>query len=329
MKILYGVAGEGMGHATRAKAVLDKLHEHNVKVITADRAANYLSKWFDVRRIACFKIIYRNNKVSNLGIIVDILLRSPILCISLIKTFLFALRWKPDVIVTDFEPFTCYAGMLLRIPVVSIDNQQLLLRTDAAQKLTWESFKTAFVTKLLVPAANQYVITAFSRPSITKRRTTIVGPIVRKALPAPAQGDHVLVYQTSKSNKRLFRILQSVPAQFIVYGFDREGKEGNIQFKRFHEQKFMQDLASCKAVITNGGYSLMSEALMLGKPVLSEPVGKQFEQQLNALLLEKEGFGQRTEHIGAMQISSFLLKNFKKYAGPTGNNATITAIERA
>ena len=34
-RILYGVAGEGMGHATRAHAVLDELTKaHDVHVVT-------------------------------------------------------------------------------------------------------------------------------------------------------------------------------------------------------------------------------------------------------------------------------------------------------
>ena len=58
----------------------------------------------------------------------------------------------------------------------------------------------------------------------------------------------------------------------------------------------------------NGSYSLMSEALSLGKPVLAEPVQKQFEQILNALLLEKAGFGMMTNRISKEDISLFMRK---------------------
>lgn len=48
--------------------------------------------------------------------------------------------------------------------------------------------------------------------------------------------------------------------------------DGNLQFKNFNEDEFYRDLASCRAVITNGGFSLMTEALYLQKPILSVPV---------------------------------------------------------
>ncbi len=44
-------------------------------------------------------------------------------------------------------------------------------------------------------------------------------------------------------------------------------------------------------MLTNGGYTLMSEALFLGKPVFSLPVAWQFEQWLNARHLEDLGYG--------------------------------------
>ena len=43
MKILYGVAGEGMGHATRSRVVLDELvKEHEVRIVTSGRACEHL-----------------------------------------------------------------------------------------------------------------------------------------------------------------------------------------------------------------------------------------------------------------------------------------------
>ena len=43
--------------------------------------------------------------------------------------------------------------------------------------------------------------------------------------------------------------------------------------------------------VDGGGFSLMSEAVHLNKPLLSIPLEKQFEQVLNALYLEHLGYG--------------------------------------
>jgi uncharacterized protein (TIGR00661 family) len=47
MNILYGVPGEGMGHATRSKVVIDfLLQEHNVQVVSSSSAYQFLLKSF-------------------------------------------------------------------------------------------------------------------------------------------------------------------------------------------------------------------------------------------------------------------------------------------
>ena len=45
MKILYGVVGEGMGHAMRSRVVLDHLTKrHDVQVVVSGRAYDYLKQ---------------------------------------------------------------------------------------------------------------------------------------------------------------------------------------------------------------------------------------------------------------------------------------------
>src|SRR5208282_3216947 len=68
---------------------------------------------------------------------------------------------------------------------------------------------------------------------------------------------------------------------------------------------FVEDLASARAVVCNGGLSLIGEAVFLGKPIFSMPVGNQYEQVLNARYLEELGWG-----LGAERIEADLLRLF-------------------
>ena len=104
--------------------------------------------------------------------------------------------------------------------------------------------------------------------------------------------------------------LKSVSKEnFVVYGFDKEEKDGNIVFKKTDtSNKFVNDLSHCKAIITNGGFSLMSEGVFLHKPILSNPVYGQFEQIVNATMLEKMGYGRFVEKLSANSIKYFLRK---------------------
>jgi UDP:flavonoid glycosyltransferase YjiC (YdhE family) len=59
-------------------------------------------------------------------------------------------------------------------------------------------------------------------------------------------------------------------------------------------------------VVAGGGYSLMGEAVHLHVPMLSVPIGGQYEQELNARYLEKLGYGAFAETPNADAIRTFL-----------------------
>jgi len=132
-----------------------------------------------------------------------------------------------------------------------------------------------------------------------------------------SKGKHFLVYQTSDTNKQLIGALKSIDEAFVVYGFNKEKKDKNLIFRKFKkgsEKRFLKDLSGCKAVITNGGFTLMTEALYLGKPVLSIPVRRQFEQITNALYLDRLGYGKRAVYADKKVIENFI-DDLEKYRG--------------
>ncbi|MEM6729994.1 MAG: glycosyltransferase family protein, partial [Myxococcota bacterium] len=51
MRILYGVVGEGMGHATRSRVIIDHLlsRGHEVHVVVSGRAHRFLTESFAAR----------------------------------------------------------------------------------------------------------------------------------------------------------------------------------------------------------------------------------------------------------------------------------------
>ena len=66
MRILYGVVGEGMGHAIRSKVVLEHLLEsgHEVQIMASDRAADFLARHFqEVKKIHGLHIVTEENRV--------------------------------------------------------------------------------------------------------------------------------------------------------------------------------------------------------------------------------------------------------------------------
>ncbi len=60
--------------------------------------------------------------------------------------------------------------------------------------------------------------------------------------------------------------------------------------------------------MANGGFTLISESIYLKKPVLSIPVKGQFEQILNAIYLERLGYGEFHEELEKDSVIHFLSK---------------------
>jgi uncharacterized protein (TIGR00661 family) len=159
-----------------------------------------------------------------------------------------------------------------------------------------------------LPRCAAYLITSFFFPETKRPHTTLFPPILRDIIldAQRSRGEHVLVYQTSDSFTELVPTLQRLPGRFIVYGLNRDEELGNVQLRPFSEKGFVDDLASSRAVITGGGYSLMGEAVFLGKPVYSIPLVGQFEQTLNALYLQKLGYGEYHRDLDEGSIARFL-----------------------
>jgi uncharacterized protein (TIGR00661 family) len=329
MRILYGVTGEGMGHATRSKVVCEHLvrQGHDVKIVVSGRAHSFLSKTFsDVVEIKGLTIRYVNNTMAKGGSLAQNLIAAPSLLYENVNAYFDkVIDFAPHAVITDFESFSYLFGKRHRLPVLSIDNQQIICRCrhpsqiKQGAKIDYRLTK-AFV-KAKLPGCEHYVITTFFYPKVRKKyadTTTLVPAILREAILEAKKrarlGNHVLVYQTSTSDKRLIPTLNRVTGvRFIVYGLRRAAVEGNCVLKDFSEEGFVDDLAGARAVVSNGGLSLVGEAVYLGKPVYSVPVQHQFEQLMNARYLEELGYGLAADTIDHEVLRLFLSEN-EKYA---------------
>ena len=312
--ILYGVCGEGMGHAIRSSVIIDHLLKKNdVTIFASDRAYQYLSrKYSDVYEIEGFNTVYEENQVKNRRTFIKNIKNVPQdLGHNLYLMYNIAKAKKPDLIISDFEFYSNLLNKILRIPMVSLDNMHVITQceVEVPEEFRADRFRAASVVKSFIQRPKYYLITSyFSPPVKNPNKVKMFPPILRDKVMElePIVGDHILVYQTSDSNMELLKILRDVDDEFVIYGFHKDEKDGNLIFKSFNEDEFFHDLASARAVITNGGFSLISEALYLRKPIYSIPVKKQFEQILNAIYLDKLEYGEFHTDPNKENIEKFL-----------------------
>jgi uncharacterized protein (TIGR00661 family) len=142
------------------------------------------------------------------------------------------------------------------------------------------------------------------------------------------------VYQTASSQDNLIEALQNVRDEsFIVYGLGRDESLGNVTLRRFSEVGFIETLAAARGVITNGGFSLISEAVYLHCPVCSFPLGDQFEQYVNGAKIEQLGFGRCFPVFSSDSVKAYLydvnrfVRNLAAYE-QDGNANTFVAVDQ-
>jgi uncharacterized protein (TIGR00661 family) len=317
MRILYGVVGEGMGHATRSMVILRHLQEagHEIEIVVSGRAHALLAKTFPVLKvheIAGLNMIYEDNEVQRRRTALDFVKKLPAFAENFETFTRIAESFRPELVISDFESFAYFYAKKHDLPVLSIDNMQIINRCaldveiPPDEQASFQMAKT--IVKAKLPHCDHYLITTFFFPPPRKARTSLFPPILRDAVldARPSDGDHVLVYQTSDSFRELVPTLQRMPGRFFVYGLKRDEQLGNVTLKGFSEDGFVRDLASARAVLAGGGFSLMGEAVYLHKPMLSVPLKGQFEQTLNALYLQKLGYGEYHRELDEKAIVEFL-----------------------
>lgn len=352
MRILYGVVGEGMGHATRSRVLIEHLlrRGHDVRVVVSGRAHRFLQEKFagragiTIQEIHGLRMGFEGNVVDKSETARLNLQSLPAGLLKNVEAYRRVAEdgFSPEMVVSDFESWAYLYGLNHRLPVVSIDNIQMINRCrhdpdvlgdDGGGAGAGFRLAKAFV-KLKLPRAYHYLITSFFFPPVRKPYTTLVPPILRPELLAARRepGDHVLVYQTTGTNEALVDVLRRLPGEFRVYGMKREGREGNVHLRPFSERGFVDDLRTARAVIAGGGFSLMGEAVHLRVPMLSVPIEGQAEQLLNARYLQKLGYGAFARELTPDVLAAFL-ERIDDYAAaleaytPRDNTLTFACLD--
>src|SRR5260370_4433094 len=338
-----------MGHAIRSRVVLDELvKKHDVQVVVSGRAHDYLAKrandHLSVKKIWGFTIVTEDNEVRNFRtLLVNVKGALTGGWPRNIKAYFeIADSFKPDVVISDFESWSYLYGVNHLLPVVSVDNMQIINRCRhdpeilAGQEASFQIAKG--IIKAKVPGAYHYLITTFFRPPIRKARTSLHPPILRPEILAakPEPGAHLLVYQTYTTNNELPELLRRLGVEcrsdVLRRDLKEEERDGNLVYKPFSEEGFIDDLRTARGVLASAGFTLMGEAVYLHRPMLSEPVAKQFEQILNARYLQKEGYGLNAEQITESTLREFLDRiphfdeNLSRYS-QDGNTDLLTKLE--
>ena len=319
-RIFYSVCGEGMGHAIRSSVILEHLtKKYDVYIFSSERAYEFLSNKFDnVFEIGGFNTVYENNVVRTKKTFFKALKANPTnLKEGYNVLYKECKRIKPNIIISDFENYASMLSKLMNIPLISLDNIHMLTQCeyDYPRHHRADMLTAKAVTKSYILRPKRHIITTFFYPPLKHpNMTALYPPVLREEIMKlePVGGDHVLVYQTAESSINLMEELKKLDYKFIVYGFNKDDVDENLTYRSFNEKQIFEDMRTAKAIIVNGGFTMISEAIYLKKPIYCTPAHKNFEQILNGFYVEKLGFGESHDDLDVNKIESFL-DNLDKY----------------
>jgi uncharacterized protein (TIGR00661 family) len=323
MNILYGIVGDGLGHSIRSSVIIRRLIEdgHDVHIVVSGDGLEYMKSRFpNVSQIWGLQVTTKDNRIDPMLTAYG-LFRGAISGVprNILQFFEVARQFEADLVITDFDSWSNVFAKLHDIPVIALDNCHLLTHVEHPEEIVgvddyFDKYKMAqIIAENRVPGAAHYMVSSFACPRVTRERTTLVPPVLRPAILETEpndDGDHLLVYQTSYSTFETKRLLEELDVSIKAYGLEpgltEDRVEGNITYRPFSEQGFIDDLASCRALFASSGFTLMTEAMHLGKPYFALPVEGQIEQMVNARYLRTLGYGDYSLTPTAEDLHSFL-----------------------
>jgi Glycosyl transferase family 1 len=312
--MLYGVNGEGMGHATRSQVVIDALLDrHDVRVVASGAAFRYLTD-----RLPRVREVFGPTFAMGEGQIrrwENVRLGGRELPEAVRLWMAEVSAWRPDVVISDFEPLSGRFARLTRAPLLAVDNINMLDRGRHDREIVGrerDDFLLArAITRSMVPGALEYIVTTSYRPRLARgrgRRSYRRSCARRSRRPAPSAA-------TTSSSTRAARSVPSTRCGRAASAASSSGcgaSRGRCAATATSSSTRRPTRASSGPSGRHGpsspgcGFSLMSEAVYLRKPLLAIPLRGQFEQLMDARYLERSGFGMFAPRLSRATLEAFL-----------------------
>jgi len=304
-KVFLSLSGEGRGHATRIRAVAERLRQHHeLRIFAPGDAHAFLAPLYrdtDVRvdRIPGLRFHYtRRGSLDYLRTgraAATYLMRLQSLRATLDRCLQ---SEQPDLVITDFEPALPRAARRCGVPFVSLSHQHFLVTYDLRslpRSLRLHAAYMGAIVRAYYSGQRATIVSSFFFPPLRRRchQVTQVGVLLRPEVTdaVPETGDHVVAYFRRFAGPHVLDALASARREVRVYGLGARPRCGNLVFRAVEERRFIEDLAGAAALVATAGNQLVGEALWLGKPSLVMPETANYEQYINAHFLRQSGAG--------------------------------------
>src|SRR5271157_4817023 len=248
--------------------------KHEITYFVPDAAREFIISKMGERcydRILHFAFQKRGERVLLLASIfftIPLLLRVPLELKRLVAR-LRALRI--EAVISDFDPFLPWAARIAGIPILQINHPGVVQRVPRPRPL---AMITSVATRFLEGPWDERILISFYNGD--------VGPILREEIFShPVRDDGALLVNLKESLRPV--VLPVLDAMGLRYRLVPDPREN-----------FEEALAACSFVLSTAGHQIIAESIALNKPILVIPQRGQWEQKLNAKMVEETGKGRST-----------------------------------
>lgn len=303
LKILYGIQSTGNGHISRSKIIIEYLNKNysdRIEGIDICLSGNFCQVKNSINPKYKFHGLNLNFSSGTIS-----LFRS-MLEVGIFQTILDSFRLNMDdydIIISDFEPITCWAGLFRRRKVLGIGNHyNFLSNKKFLQNLDPKYFVNKIITKIVSPVS-KYI--SFDYLKEDDGMFPIINTKLREGI--NYEGEHYVFYLTTIDLEEQIKFLSLFPKEKIVIyhpSINHKLRQENLELCPINPEEFQKHLLGCRGVICHAGFQLTSECLYLGKKLGVIPISYQVEQIYNMKKLKS---------FGVMSLEWKNIQDFDKY----------------
>jgi uncharacterized protein (TIGR00661 family) len=280
MRILFGIQGTGNGHISRSRTLVLALKQCGAEV-DCIFSGRHAEAYFDMEAFGEYRIFPGVSFATQNGRVNLPRTVQNIQALRLIKDVKELDLSEYDCIISDFEPISAWAAKHQLLDCIGISNQAVCHYIHPKEY----GLIARTIMKYYAPVTQSVGLHWFHFGA------PIIPPII-DALNKTDEDGSIIVYLPFESIDHIKLLL----APFKDYQFKcfhpditQSSYSDNINWQSLSRTIFTQSLSMASGIITNTGFALISEALVLGKKILTKPVKGQFEQLYNASCLSKLG----------------------------------------
>ncbi|MDG5767002.1 glycosyltransferase family protein [Balneolales bacterium ANBcel1] len=306
MKILYAIQGTGNGHISRARTFIPRLKQIADVDVLVSGSSSEVSPGVPVTyRVS--GLGYRfgtDGGIDYAGSIRDF---HPV---TLVQDVHHLPVNDYHFVISDFEPVSAYACRIAGKMCFGLSHQASFLSQNSPRpprkSLLGEAifrhyapcthpvgFHFREYDQFIYPPVIRDEVRKLETPPCFEKQPVLIAGNGSASRPNPiGRRSHITVYLPAYDDLLLlkqFEQITDVDWHIFSKASTRSYEKGHMHVRPVSQKEYLESLKHCAGVICGTGFEAPSEALFLGKPLLTIPMRGQYEQWCNAAALELEG----------------------------------------